>query len=72
MMFFAGIDLGTTTTKAVIIDANKNALGRFVRRSGTGLSVAAAEALEEAMAQAEVARESVRAIVATGLPTGTL
>ncbi|MCP4536680.1 MAG: ATPase [Chloroflexi bacterium] len=63
---FAGIDVGTTTTKAVIIDDDGNILGRFVRRSGTHLAAAATAAFEEAMAQAQVDRDTVQAIVATG------
>jgi predicted CoA-substrate-specific enzyme activase len=63
---FAGIDVGTTTTKAVIIDAGKNILGRSVRRSGADLASAATTAFEEAMAQAGVAREAVQAVVSTG------
>jgi predicted CoA-substrate-specific enzyme activase len=63
---FAGIDVGTTTTKAVVINANKKVLGHFVRRSGTDLASAAMTAFEEAVARAGVARETVQAIVATG------
>ncbi len=63
---FAGIDVGTTTTKAVIIDEDGKILGRFVRRSGTNLASAATTAFEKAMAQAGIDREMVRAIVATG------
>jgi predicted CoA-substrate-specific enzyme activase len=63
---FAGIDVGTTTTKAVVIDANKAILGRFVRRTGTDLAVAAGDALDQALAQAGSFRDNVRAIVATG------
>jgi predicted CoA-substrate-specific enzyme activase len=63
---FAGIDVGTTTTKAVVINANKEILGRFVRRSGTDLASAATVAFEEAITRAEVARDTVQAIVATG------
>jgi predicted CoA-substrate-specific enzyme activase len=63
---FAGIDVGTTTTKAVVINANKEVLGYSVRRSGTDLTLAATTVLEEAMAQAGVTRDTVQAIVATG------
>jgi predicted CoA-substrate-specific enzyme activase len=63
---FAGIDVGTTTTKAVIIDARKTVLGSFIRRSGTDLAAAATAALEVAMAQAGVTRDRIQAIVATG------
>jgi predicted CoA-substrate-specific enzyme activase len=63
---FAGIDVGTTTTKVVIVDAEKKVLGRFVQRSGIDLVAAATAALEEAMAQAGVTRDRIQAIVATG------
>jgi len=64
--FFAGVDVGTTTTKAVIINTGKEMLGRSVRRSGTDLAGAAKMVLEEALAQAGVTRKALRAIVATG------
>jgi len=63
---FAGIDVGTTTTKAVIIDVDHGLLGHAVRRSGADLALAATTAYEEAMVRAGVAAESIRRIVATG------
>jgi predicted CoA-substrate-specific enzyme activase len=63
---FAGVDVGTTTTKAVVINANREVLGLSTRRSGTDLAAAALVAFEKAAAQAGVAREAVQAIVATG------
>jgi (R)-2-hydroxyacyl-CoA dehydratese activating ATPase len=63
---FAGIDVGTTTTKAVVIDGDKRLLGRHVRRSGTDLVHSAKQALGEALAQAGVGSDSVQALVATG------
>ena len=63
---FVGIDVGTTTTKAVVINSSREVLGQFVRRSGTDLTLAATTVLEEAMAQAGVTRDTVQAIVATG------
>jgi predicted CoA-substrate-specific enzyme activase len=63
---FAGIDVGTTTTKAVIIDTAKALLGRAVRRSGADLVQAATTAYEDALADAGVARETVQFVVATG------
>lgn len=63
---FAGIDVGTTTTKAVVISADKEVLGRFVRRSGTDLELAAMEAFEEAVKQAGIAPKAIRHIMATG------
>ena len=63
---FAGIDVGTTTTKAVIINTDKKVLGSFVRRSGADLASAAAMAFEEAIAQVGIVRDTVQAVVATG------
>jgi predicted CoA-substrate-specific enzyme activase len=63
---FAGIDVGTTTTKAVVIDGQKNILGRFVRRSGTDLMFSARHALDEALAQAKSRADSIQGLVATG------
>ncbi len=63
---FAGIDVGTSTTKAVIINANQEILGHFVRRSGTDLASAAMVAFEEAMVRAGIVSTQVRAVVATG------
>jgi predicted CoA-substrate-specific enzyme activase len=63
---FAGIDIGATTTKAVVIDLKKVILGSFVQRSGTDLTQAASEALNQAVSQARIKIDSLHAIVATG------
>jgi len=63
---FAGIDVGTTTTKAVVINDHGEVHGHCVRRSGTDLILAATAAFEGAMTQAGVTRDAIRAIVATG------
>jgi predicted CoA-substrate-specific enzyme activase len=63
---FAGIDVGTTTTKAAIIDADKRLLGHAVRRSGADLARAAKTAFEEAIARAGVDEETIQLVVATG------
>ena len=46
---YAGIDIGSCTTKAVVIDAEGNITGSDVRRSGIDYSRAAREALESAL-----------------------
>jgi predicted CoA-substrate-specific enzyme activase len=63
---YAGIDVGTSTTKAVIINGDKEILGHFVLRSGTDLASAAKTVFEEALTRAEIASDSVKNIVATG------
>ena len=64
--FFAGVDSGTSTTKAVIVDAEKRTLGSFVIRSGTDLAAAAVAAFEEALKQAELSPEAILHVTATG------
>jgi predicted CoA-substrate-specific enzyme activase len=66
MRAFVGIDVGTTATKAVVMDANKRVLGSAVRRTGTDLASAAAMAFEEAITRSGMVRETVQAVVATG------
>jgi len=63
---FAGIDVGTTTTKAVVIDAKKQVLGCFIHRSGINLTSAATQAFDKAVAQAGITTGAVNATVATG------
>jgi predicted CoA-substrate-specific enzyme activase len=64
--FYAGVDSGTSTTKAVVIDAEKRILGSFVRRSGADLAGAAVVAFEEAVKQAGLSPEVIRHVTATG------
>ena len=64
--FFAGLDCGTATTKAVIIDRNRDILGSFVRRSGANLMESAESALNEALKRAGLERADVGIIFATG------
>lgn len=49
MRCFIGIDLGSTTTKAVVIDENQNILGRGITNSRSNYDTAAEVAKQEAM-----------------------
>ena len=49
MRCFIGIDLGSTTTKAVVIDENQNILGRGITNSRSNYDTAATIAKQEAM-----------------------
>jgi len=64
--YFAGLDSGTSTTKAVVIDERKGILGSFVRRSGATLLESAEIAFEEALERAGLNRDDVDHPVATG------
>ncbi len=64
--YSAGLDSGTSTTKAVVIDKKKGIVGSFVRRSGANLLESAEIAVEEALRQAGLQRNDIDYIVATG------
>lgn len=49
MNIYAGIDIGSCTTKAVVIDADSNVLGSHVLRSGVDYKAAASTALQNAL-----------------------
>ena len=49
MKIYAGIDVGSCTTKAVVIDEEGNVVGSHVRRSGVDYQSAATESLEIAL-----------------------
>ena len=49
MRCFIGIDLGSTTTKAVVVDENQNILGRGITNSRSNYDTAAAIAKQEAL-----------------------
>ncbi len=49
MPIYAGIDIGSCTTKAVVIDREGNMVGSYVRRSGIDYVGAAREALDIAL-----------------------
>ena len=52
MRTFIGIDLGSTTTKAVVMDEQKNVIGRGITNSRSNYDTAAAIAKQEALVNA--------------------
>lgn len=66
MSFFCGIDIGASTAKLVIVDAEGQVVGKALRRSGVDYAAAAEANLSEALAAAGLAREQVRRVVSTG------
>ena len=59
MKTFIGIDLGSTTTKAVVIDDQRNVLGRGITNSRSNYDTAAAIAKQEAQIGRASCRERV-------------
>jgi predicted CoA-substrate-specific enzyme activase len=66
MSCFAGIDIGSTTAKAIIIDPEQRIVGHSIRRSGYDFAAAAERVLNEALAEAGIVRREVARVVSTG------
>lgn len=66
MKFFAGVDIGSATAKAVLIDAENVIRARIVAPSGGNLSLASDKVLAAACEQAGASHGDIGAIVATG------
>jgi len=62
----AGIDVGSTYTKAVVLDADLRLVGRALRPTGFKLAQAAEDSLGAALGAAGLDRAAVGYIVATG------
>ncbi len=63
---FAGIDVGASRTKVILLDEKRNILARAVRRSGTDFSAAAAAVLKEALDTLNPGNVELTKTVATG------
>ncbi len=63
---FAGVDVGSATTKTVLVDETGAELGHTILRSGGNLVAAAEESLALALRNAGLGKDAVAALVATG------
>ncbi len=63
---FGGIDIGSTTTKAVILDTNKELRGYSINRSGTDFLKSAQKSWNEAINMAGISPEEIDYIISTG------
>lgn len=66
MSYFAGIDVGASTTKAILIDNNKKILGHSVLYSGADFTKAAARAFQKARKMAGRPAEEKGVVFSTG------
>jgi predicted CoA-substrate-specific enzyme activase len=64
--FTAGIDVGSTYTKAVVLDGADAIVGRAMRKTGFRLADAAAGAYSAALEDAGLAEADVQYVIATG------
>lgn len=63
---YAGIDIGSATTKAVIITQTKEIIGSSINKSGINLEQSATQIFQEALKTAEISQDQVGRIIATG------
>ncbi len=66
MNYTAGIDVGSTYTKAIVLGADNTIVGRGLIKTGFKLGEAASRALDVALTEAHVAREAITYIATTG------
>lgn len=62
----AGIDIGSTYTKAVLLDASRTVRATAIRRSGYKPAAAASAVFDDLVANAAIAKEDVTYIATTG------
>jgi len=65
-LFVGGVDVGSTQTKAVVLDPTPAVLGRSLIETGAKLTEAAEEAFALALADAGVERSDIAAVIGTG------
>jgi predicted CoA-substrate-specific enzyme activase len=66
MAYAAGVDVGSTQTKAVVIDEAKRIIGRALIDTGANVTLAAEQAFAQALKCAKVEEEEVEYVVGTG------
>jgi len=66
MAYAAGVDVGSTQTKAVVINEAKEIVSRALTDTGANVILAAENAFHEALANGELREEEVEYVVGTG------
>ena len=64
--YFAGIDVGTSYIKAVIIDEKNELAGSFIEKTGADLQMSINNAFKGAIADADITQNQIKHITATG------
>lgn len=66
MKYVAGVDVGSTQTKALIIDENKTIVGRALLDMETSMVSIAQDAFKAALSDAQITEHQVKYVVGTG------
>ena len=64
--YYAGIDVGTSYIKAVIIDEKNKIIGSFIERSSSDLKKSITRAFEGAIATADITKNAIKHTTSTG------
>lgn len=65
-MFYAGIDIGSTTTKTVIMDQKSQIVAKSIIPTGINMKKTSEESLALALDSTKISREEIKKITATG------
>lgn len=63
---YAGVDVGASRTKVVIIDSDKKIIGRSVEKSGTDFTSVADLCFDTALKMAGITRDQITSVTSTG------
>ncbi len=66
MLYTAGVDVGSTQTKAIVLDENRNVIGRSLTDTGANVTVAAQNAFSMAAKDAGLTDDQVTYVIGTG------
>jgi len=66
MSYAAGVDVGSTQTKAIILDESRSIVGRALIDTGSNVGAAAEKSYQEALRNANLMEEEVEYIIGTG------
>ncbi|TFG62545.1 MAG: 2-hydroxyglutaryl-CoA dehydratase [Gemmatimonadales bacterium] len=66
MLYAGGVDVGSTQTKAIIVDEEGNIAGRSLMPTGANVVLVAEEAYRVALEQGEIAEADVEYVIGTG------
>ncbi len=66
MLYVAGIDIGSTYSKAIVLNERREVVGTAVRRTGFKLALAAEAVFAELLAGSNVDRAAIAYVAATG------
>ena len=64
--YVAGVDSGSASTDAVVMDSERKILGRAILSTGSGAAAGAERALEAALREAALSRDALDCVVTTG------